>query len=70
MNKLQWKRVYETPENNDGYRILVDRLWPRGLKKENVAVGEQGFRQVQTAAFATRQVSGDFALVAAFEVEA
>ena len=38
MNKLQWKRVYETPENNDGYRILVDRLWPRGLKKENAKI--------------------------------
>lgn len=28
------KRVYEEPEENDGARILVDRLWPRGLKKE------------------------------------
>src|SRR5690606_491941 len=29
------KRVYETPEDSDGIRILVDRLWPRGLSKEN-----------------------------------
>ncbi len=28
------KRVYETPHSSDGRRILVDRLWPRGLKKE------------------------------------
>ena len=28
------KRVYEKPSNEDGYRILVDRLWPRGLSKE------------------------------------
>jgi len=28
------KRVYETPKEEDGYRVLVDRLWPRGLKKE------------------------------------
>lgn len=30
------KRVYDHPEKNDGYRILVDRLWPRGIKKEDV----------------------------------
>lgn len=28
------KRVYETPSPDDGLRILVDRLWPRGLKRE------------------------------------
>lgn len=28
------KRVYEKPETKDGYRVLVDRLWPRGIKKE------------------------------------
>jgi len=27
------KRAYETPSQKDGYRILVDRLWPRGLTK-------------------------------------
>jgi uncharacterized protein YeaO (DUF488 family) len=31
---IQMKRVYEQPANNDGSRILVDRLWPRGLTKE------------------------------------
>ena len=34
MGKLQWKRVYDAPEESDGYRILIDRLWPRGMKKE------------------------------------
>jgi uncharacterized protein YeaO (DUF488 family) len=29
------KRIYEPLEKTDGYRILVDRLWPRGIKKEN-----------------------------------
>ena len=29
-------RVYETPSKSDGWRVLVDRLWPRGLKKEVV----------------------------------
>lgn len=32
------KRIYETPGDHDGYRILVDRLWPRGLSKENAHV--------------------------------
>jgi len=30
------KRVYDEPSKKDGVRILVDRLWPRGLKKEDV----------------------------------
>jgi uncharacterized protein YeaO (DUF488 family) len=29
------KRVYETPSRQDGIRILVERLWPRGLRKED-----------------------------------
>ena len=29
------KRVYEPPAKSDGYRVLVDRLWPRGLKKDD-----------------------------------
>lgn len=29
------KRVYETVSDDDGFRILVDRLWPRGIKKED-----------------------------------
>jgi uncharacterized protein YeaO (DUF488 family) len=32
------KRAYEPPSRGDGRRILVDRLWPRGLKKEQVKV--------------------------------
>ncbi|PZF74927.1 DUF488 domain-containing protein [Taibaiella soli] len=32
------KRAYEKPEKKDGYRILVDRLWPRGIKKEEAAI--------------------------------
>lgn len=31
---LKLKRVYELPEESDGYRVLADRLWPRGIKKE------------------------------------
>lgn len=32
------KRIYEKPGNTDGKRILVDRLWPRGLSKQTAAV--------------------------------
>ena len=32
------KRVYEEPTQEDGIRILVDRLWPRGLTKEKASV--------------------------------
>ena len=32
--KVKVKRIYEAYENVDGFRILVDRLWPRGVKKE------------------------------------
>ncbi len=35
---IQLKRVYEKPSRTDGLRILVDRLWPRGLSKERAAV--------------------------------
>jgi uncharacterized protein YeaO (DUF488 family) len=34
------KRVYEKPARADGTRVLVDRLWPRGLSKEKAAVDE------------------------------
>lgn len=34
---IRTKRVYEPAESNDGFRVLVDRVWPRGLKKEDVA---------------------------------
>jgi uncharacterized protein YeaO (DUF488 family) len=34
---IKVKRVYEKPNAKDGFRILVDRLWPRGLTKEKAA---------------------------------
>jgi uncharacterized protein YeaO (DUF488 family) len=33
---IQIKRVYEPPSARDGKRFLVERLWPRGIKKENL----------------------------------
>ena len=39
MRSLAIKRVYEPPSAKDGTRILVDRLWPRGLSKAKAALG-------------------------------
>lgn len=37
---IKLKRAYEKPEASDGIRILVDRLWPRGIKKEVAKIDE------------------------------
>ncbi|WP_448004111.1 DUF488 domain-containing protein [Agromyces bauzanensis] len=34
------KRVYEPAETSDGYRVLVDRLWPRGVRRERAELDE------------------------------
>lgn len=38
MNTIKIKRIYEAPSELDGYRILVDRLWPRGISKEKAQI--------------------------------
>lgn len=38
--KIIMKRIYEGAEPQDGYRLLVDRLWPRGVSKETAAIDE------------------------------
>ena len=35
---VKLKRIYEEPEKSDGFRILVDRLWPRGVSKGKAAL--------------------------------
>lgn len=35
---IRLKRVYEAAENSDGTRLLVERLWPRGIKKEALRI--------------------------------
>jgi uncharacterized protein YeaO (DUF488 family) len=35
---IKLKRVYEEPSPDDGFRVLVERLWPRGLTKERAAI--------------------------------
>ncbi len=41
---FQVKRVYASPHSDDGVRILVDRVWPRGLTKQDAAI-EQWLRE-------------------------
>ena len=40
MTKFAVKRIYEPANPADGYRVLVDRLWPRGVSKERAALDE------------------------------
>ncbi len=35
-DSISIRRVYDPPGPNEGYRVLVDRLWPRGVKKEDL----------------------------------
>ncbi|WNY28720.1 hypothetical protein MmiEs2_09230 [Methanimicrococcus stummii] len=37
-HKIQLKRAYDDVSDDDGYRILVDRLWPRGVSKERAQI--------------------------------
>ena len=38
MRAIRVKRVYDKPARGDGRRVLVDRLWPRGLKRESAEI--------------------------------
>lgn len=38
MVQVRIKRVYEDFSETDGYRVLVDKLWPRGIKKRMVEI--------------------------------
>ncbi|WP_306360864.1 DUF488 domain-containing protein [Nocardia sp. CC227C] len=38
--RFQVKRVYDPPESSDGRRVLVDRLWPRGISKQAAEIDE------------------------------
>jgi uncharacterized protein YeaO (DUF488 family) len=37
---VQIKRVFDPPETGDGYRVLVDRMWPRGVSRERAQLDE------------------------------
>jgi len=38
LTKIQIKRIYDAPSSEDGFRMLVDRVWPRGMTKEKAAL--------------------------------
>lgn len=40
MGRVRIKRVYEPAEKSDGYRVLIDRVWPRGVSKDRAALDE------------------------------
>lgn len=40
MTRIWIRRAYEPPTRNDGYRVLVDGMWPRGISKEDLAIDE------------------------------
>jgi uncharacterized protein YeaO (DUF488 family) len=37
---IGYRRIYDEPNRSDGVRVLVDRVWPRGIKKENAHLDE------------------------------
>lgn len=39
-SRITLKRAYDPPDDGDGLRVLVDRLWPRGLEKRRAAIDE------------------------------
>jgi len=48
-SNVSLKRAYEPPEKSDGTRILVDRLWPRGVSKEEAAL-DQWIKEIAPSA--------------------
>ena len=40
MKAIKIKRIYEDADSGDGYRILIDRLWPRGVSKDEAKLDE------------------------------
>lgn len=39
VTSISLKRVYDPIEDSDGHRVLVDRLWPRGMRRDHIAEG-------------------------------
>jgi len=52
------KRVYEPAADDDGFRVLVDRLWPRGMAKEKARV-DLWLRDIAPSDSLRRRVHGD-----------
>ena len=43
--EIKVKRVYEEPADGDGLRVLVDRLWPRGVSRPKAKIGRASCRE-------------------------
>lgn len=39
-SRITCKRAYDSPEKGDGYRALIDRIWPRGVSKQELALDD------------------------------
>jgi len=37
---IQWKRAYDKPQKTDGLRVLIDRVWPHGVRKKDLRLDE------------------------------
>ena len=59
---IRLKRVYEPSEASDGFRVLADRLWPRGIRKDSLDLDEWAKDAAPTTGLrqAYHQGSGDF----------
>jgi uncharacterized protein YeaO (DUF488 family) len=56
--KLRIKRVYQPPDAEDGVRVLVDRLWPRGLSRERAQI-ELWLKEIAPSDALRRRYHGD-----------
>ncbi|HJS38893.1 MAG TPA: DUF488 family protein [Burkholderiales bacterium] len=53
---IQLKRVYAAPSAEDGLRVLVDGLWPRGLSRRDAAENVPGVRRVEDRRLTWREL--------------
>ena len=57
-HRLRIKRVYKPPDDDDGLRVLVDRLWPRGLSRERAQI-ELWLKEIAPSDALRRRFHGD-----------
>lgn len=65
---IQLKRIYDTPTDNDGYRVLVDGLWPRGVAKDKAGI-DLWLKEAAPTAGLRKWFNHDPALWSAFQVK-
>ena len=68
MNKILIKRVYDAPESRDGYRILIDRLWPRGIRKDEARLSDW-VKAIAPTTIIRKEFNHEPANMAAFQVK-